>query len=67
MTNSRYQRNSRGQKHGWALPALATEPVLLCGKATSALDPETTRSILGLLRDINEKLGITIVVITHDR
>jgi D-methionine transport system ATP-binding protein len=47
--------------------ALATEPaVLLCDEATSALDPETTTSILALLRDINRKLGLTIVLITHE-
>ena len=46
--------------------ALATEPkVLLCDEATSALDPNTTNSILDLIRDINEKLGITVVIITH--
>ena len=38
---------------------------MLCDEATSALDPQTTASILELLRDINNKLGITIVVITH--
>ena len=47
--------------------ALSTEPrVLLCDEATSALDPETTDSILGLIRDINKRLGITAVVITHE-
>ena len=47
--------------------ALANDPkVLLCDEATSSLDPETTHSILDLLRDINEKLGITIVLITHE-
>ncbi|NLC73524.1 MAG: ATP-binding cassette domain-containing protein [Ruminococcaceae bacterium] len=47
--------------------ALATDPsVLLCDEATSALDPATTDSILELLRDINRRLGVTIVVITHD-
>ena len=46
--------------------ALATDPkVLLCDEATSALDPNTTRQILELIRDINKKLGITVVVITH--
>ena len=46
--------------------ALATHPkVLLCDEATSALDPNTTRQILELIRDINKKLGITVVVITH--
>jgi D-methionine transport system ATP-binding protein len=47
--------------------ALASEPaVLLCDEATSALDPETTQSILTLLRDINRKLGLTIILITHE-
>ena len=47
--------------------ALATEPkVLLCDEATSALDPNTTAGVLALLKDINERLGITIVVITHE-
>ena len=46
--------------------ALATNPkVLLCDEATSALDPKTTRQILELIRDINKKLGITVVIITH--
>ncbi len=46
--------------------ALANKPeLLLCDEATSALDPETTQSILGLLADINKRLGITIVLITH--
>ena len=46
--------------------ALATDPkVLLCDEATSALDPTTTASILELLKDLNEKLGVTVVVITH--
>jgi D-methionine transport system ATP-binding protein len=47
--------------------ALSSEPtVLLCDEATSALDPETTQSILALLQDINRKLGLTIVLITHE-
>lgn len=46
--------------------ALATNPkVLLCDEATSALDPTTTTSILELLKDLNHKLGVTVVVITH--
>ena len=46
---------------------LANDPeVLLCDEATSALDPETTDSILDLLTDINERLGLTIVLITHE-
>ena len=48
-------------------PRLASDPeVLLCDEATSALDPMTTQSILALLKDINERLGITVVVITHE-
>ena len=47
--------------------ALATNPkILLCDEATSALDPTTTRSILALLKEINQTLGITIIVITHE-
>ncbi len=47
--------------------ALAAGPALLLGdEATSALDPETTRAILALLRDINRRLGLTIVLITHE-
>jgi D-methionine transport system ATP-binding protein len=59
---------SGGQKQRVAIArALAMQPkVLLCDEATSALDPMTTRSILDLLRDINRRLGITIVVITHE-
>ena len=59
---------SGGQKQRVAIArALATKPkVLLCDEATSALDPETTDSILGLIRDINKRLGITAVVITHE-
>ena len=46
--------------------ALASDPqILLCDEATSALDPQTTSSILELLQDINQKFGITIVIITH--
>lgn len=58
---------SGGQKQRIAIArALATNPkVLLCDEATSALDPNTTHSILELIRDINHKLGITVVVITH--
>lgn len=59
---------SGGQKQRVAIArALATDPkVLLCDEATSALDPTTTRSILALLKDINRRLGITIVIITHE-
>ena len=39
--------------------------MLLCDEATSALDPNTTHSILKLIREINEKLGITVIIITH--
>ncbi|MBU5627552.1 ATP-binding cassette domain-containing protein [Oscillibacter sp. MSJ-2] len=58
---------SGGQKQRIAIArALATDPkVLLCDEATSALDPTTTQSILALLKDLNEKLGVTVVVITH--
>ena len=59
---------SGGQKQRVAIArALATDPeVILCDEATSALDPETTRAILDLLSEINQKMGITIVVITHE-
>ena len=59
---------SGGQQQRVAIArALATDPkVLLCDEATSALDPNTTRQILELIRDINKKLGITVVVITHE-
>ncbi len=59
---------SGGQKQRVAIArALANEPsILLCDEATSALDPQTTQSILKLLKDLNKKLGITIVIITHE-
>ena len=59
---------SGGQKQRVAIArALASDPeVLLCDEATSALDPMTTQSILSLLQDINKRLGITVVVITHE-
>ena len=58
---------SGGQKQRVAIArALASDPqILLCDEATSALDPQTTSSILELLKDINQRFGITIVVITH--
>lgn len=59
---------SGGQKQRVAIArALASGPkVLLCDEATSALDPQTTRSILRLIQDINQKTGITVVIITHE-
>lgn len=58
---------SGGQKQRVAIArAIANDPkVLLCDEATSALDPQTTHSILQLLKEVNTRLGITIVVITH--
>ena len=67
-----WQRNvlqlSGGQQQRVAIArALATNPkILLCDEATSALDPTTTKSILALLKEINQKYGITIVIITHE-
>lgn len=59
---------SGGQKQRVAIArALATRPkVLLCDEATSALDPNTTNSILGLLKKLNREMGITVLVITHE-
>lgn len=59
---------SGGQKQRVAIArVLAADPeILLCDEATSALDPQTTKAILSLLKEINEKMGITIVVITHE-
>ena len=59
---------SGGQKQRVAIArALATNPkVLLCDEATSALDPNTTKAILQLLKEINRKLGVTVIVITHE-
>jgi len=61
-------RLSGGQKQRVAIArALATNPkVLLCDEITSALDPTTTQSILELLKDLNQKLGVTVIVITSD-
>ena len=58
---------SGGQKQRVAIArALACDPkILLCDEATSALDPQTTESILSLLKEINKNTGITIVIITH--
>lgn len=59
---------SGGQKQRVAIArALATEPkILLCDEATSALDPNTTSSILALLKEINQSLGVTVIIITHE-
>jgi len=59
---------SGGQKQRVGIArALVHEPgILLCDEATSALDPESTQSILALLRDISRKMGLTVVLITHD-
>lgn len=58
---------SGGQKQRVAIArALATNPkILLCDEATSALDPKTTHQILDLIKEINKKLGITVIIITH--
>jgi D-methionine transport system ATP-binding protein len=64
---ARLRELSGGQKQRVAIArALAANPeVLFCDEATSSLDPQTTRSILGLIRDLQERLGITVVLITH--
>ncbi|WP_211824537.1 methionine ABC transporter ATP-binding protein MetN [Kistimonas asteriae] len=66
--NSYPSQLSGGQKQRVAIArALASSPrVLLCDEATSALDPATTVAILNLLKDINRKLGLTILMITHE-
>ena len=58
---------SGGQQQTVAIArALATHPkILLCDEATSALDPQTTQSILSLIKDIHDKLGLTVIIITH--
>lgn len=61
-------RLSGGQKQrvGIARAIVSDPEILLCDEATSALDPETTLSILSLLKDINRRLGLTIILITHE-
>ncbi|MEO2238814.1 methionine ABC transporter ATP-binding protein [Dorea sp. YH-dor226] len=65
--NVRPRNLSGGQKQRVAVArALTMDPkILLCDEATSALDPKTTNSILDLLMEINQKIGITIVIVTH--
>ena len=67
MVGEHVTQLSGGQKQRVAIArALTMNPsVLLCDEATSALDPKTTKSILDLLQEINQKLGITIVIVTH--
>ncbi len=70
LTSKKYnypEQLSGGQKQRVAIArALANNPeILLSDEATSALDPRTTNSILDLLKDINKKFGITIILITH--
>lgn len=66
--NSYPSQLSGGQKQRVAIArALANDPkVLLCDEPTSALDPQTTHAILALLKEVNQRLGITIVIITHE-
>ncbi|MDU0349318.1 methionine ABC transporter ATP-binding protein, partial [Actinomyces sp. MRS3W] len=54
------------QRVGIARALADQPPVLLCDEPTSALDPETTRQILGLIRDVRDRLGVTVVIITHE-
>jgi D-methionine transport system ATP-binding protein len=65
--NSYPRELSGGQKQRVAIArALSLQPkILLCDEATSALDPKTTKSILQLLREINQKLNITVIIVTH--
>ena len=65
--NAKPRNLSGGQKQRVAIArALTMDPqILLCDEATSALDPKTTNSILDLLMEINQKIGITIVIVTH--
>ena len=67
-TNAYPSQLSGGQKQRVGIArALASNPsILLCDEATSALDPQTAQSILALLKELNRKLGITIVIITHE-
>src|SRR5579885_223233 len=62
------QQLSGGQKQRVAIArALSTKPeILLCDEATSALDPKSTASVLSLLKEINSRLGVTIILITHE-
>jgi D-methionine transport system ATP-binding protein len=64
---ARLRELSGGQKQRVAIArALAANPeVLFCDEATSSLDPQTTRSILSLIRELHDRLGITVVIITH--
>lgn len=66
--NQKPRELSGGQKQRVAIArALAMKPhYILCDEATSALDPKTTRSILSLLKEINEKSGVTIIIVTHE-
>lgn len=67
-TDSHPARLSGGQKQRVAIArALAPRPdVLLCVEPTSALDSETTRSVLDTLRDVNQRLGVTVLIVTHE-